>query len=54
MIGLDPVAPEPELRLPGYKVLHTQDFDYETTCLTLVACLTEIEAWSSAHPTTCP
>jgi hypothetical protein len=50
VIGLDPVAPEPELRLPGYKVLHTQDFDYETTCLTLVACLTEIEAWSSAHP----
>ncbi len=50
VIGLDPIAPDPELQLPGYKVLHTQDFDYETTCLTLVICLTEIEAWSSEHP----
>jgi Phosphoinositide phospholipase C, Ca2+-dependent len=54
VIGLDPIAPEPELRVPGYKVLHTQDFDYETTCLTLVACLTEIEAWSSEHPSHLP
>jgi hypothetical protein len=50
VIGLDPLAPEPELQLPGYKVLHTQDYDYETTCLTLVACLTEIDAWSVANP----
>lgn len=50
VIGLDPIAPDPELQVPGYKVLHTQDFDYETTCLTLVICLAEIEAWSSAHP----
>ena len=50
VIGLDPLAPEPELQLPGYKVLHTQDFDYETTCLTLVACLSEIESWSIANP----
>lgn len=54
VIGLDPLAPEPELQLPGYKVLHTQDFDYETTCLTLVACLSEIEAWSSEHPNHLP
>src|SRR6056297_1516141 len=50
VIGLDPLAPEPELQLPGYKVLHTQDYDYETTCLTLVACLGEVEAWSSDNP----
>jgi hypothetical protein len=50
VIGLDPIAPDPELQVPGYKVLHTQDFDYETTCLTLVICLTEIAAWSSGHP----
>jgi hypothetical protein len=50
VIGLDPLAPEPELQLPGYKVLHTQDYDYETNCLTLVACLTEIDAWSVANP----
>ena len=35
---------------PGYKVLHTQDFDYDSTCLTLGVCLTEIEAWSNQHP----
>ncbi len=54
VVGLDPVAPEPELQAPGYKVLHTQDYDYETTCLTLVLCLTEIEAWSAANPTHLP
>jgi hypothetical protein len=54
VVGLDPVAPEPELARPGFKVLHTQDFDYETTCLTLVACLTEIEAWSTANPNHLP
>ncbi len=54
VIGLDPIAPEPELQLPGYKVLHTQDFDYESTCVTLVICLTEIEAWSSQHPNHLP
>lgn len=40
----------PELDEPGFKVMHTQDFDFRTTCLTFVACLEEIEAWSSAHP----
>jgi hypothetical protein len=54
VIGLDPLAPEPELQLPGFKVLHTQDYDYETTCLTLVACLGEIEAWSSSNPNHLP
>ncbi len=54
VVGLDPVAPEPELQTPGYKVLHTQDFDFETTCLTLVLCLGEIEAWPSANPNHLP
>jgi hypothetical protein len=35
---------------PGYKVLHMQDVDFRTTCPTFVACLTEIRAWSKAHP----
>lgn len=54
VIGIDPIATEPELQTPGYKVLHTQDFDYESTCLTLVICLSEIEAWSSEHPNHLP
>jgi dienelactone hydrolase len=38
------------LRQPGFKVLHTQDIDYRTTCLTLNACLTDIRDWSRANP----
>ncbi|MFV2039932.1 MAG: phosphatidylinositol-specific phospholipase C1-like protein, partial [Acidimicrobiales bacterium] len=50
LAGLD----DPALVQPGFKVLHTQDFDYATTCLTLVACLEEINVWSDAHPNHLP
>jgi hypothetical protein len=35
---------------PGFKVLHIQDIDYTSNCLTFVACLTIIRDWSRAHP----
>ena len=35
--GLDPV--DAQMRKPGFKVLHTPDLDYRTTCSTLVSCL---------------
>jgi hypothetical protein len=35
---------------PGLKVLHIQDIDYRSNCLTFVACLKIIKAWSDAHP----
>ena len=35
---------------PGTKVLHEQDVDYHSVCPTLVACLTEVKAWSDANP----
>ena len=38
------------MRKPGYKVLHIPDIDYRSTCVTLVRCLGEVEAWSRAHP----
>jgi hypothetical protein len=44
----DPI--KPELLAPGHKVLHIQDIDFETTCLTFVSCLETIEAWSDANP----
>ena len=50
VVGLPPESGEPALDEPGFKVLHTQDFDFETTCLTLVACLSEIDAWSVENP----
>jgi hypothetical protein len=46
--GLEPV--DAALRQPGFKVIHTQDIDYRTTCVTFKACLTEIRDWSRANP----
>jgi hypothetical protein len=53
MFGLppDPVNdPTGALRAPGLKVLHAQDVDYRSTCLTLIACLKTIKGWSDANP----
>ena len=36
----------PEMLEPGFKVLHTQDVDYRSNCLTFVSCLTEVKEWS--------
>jgi hypothetical protein len=40
---------DPAMTQPGIKVLHVQDYDYRTTCLSFVACLQAIRAWSDAH-----
>jgi hypothetical protein len=45
--GLTP--PSAELKTAGFKVLHTPDDDYWTTCPTLTACLTTIRDWSRAN-----
>ena len=42
--------PTGALEAPGLKVLHVQDIDYRSTCLTLVACLQTIKRWSDANP----
>ncbi len=41
---------DPAMEQPGTKVLHIQDIDYRTTCLSLVACLQVVEGWSDANP----
>ena len=46
--GLEAVGDE--LRAPGFKVLHTPDLDYRTTCATLKRCLTIVREWSRANP----
>ena len=38
------------LKTPGFKVMHVQDIDYRSSCPTFVGCLTQIRAWSKAHP----
>jgi hypothetical protein len=50
LIGQPADAGLPELLQPGFKVLHVQDVDFETTCTTFVGCLRTIKAWSDAHP----
>jgi len=50
VLGLDPASGLPELDEPGFKVLHIQDIDFETTCLTFVSCLTNLRTWSDQHP----
>ncbi len=41
---------EPALLLPGLKVLHYPDFDYNTHYLTFQQALTAAKNWSDAHP----
>ena len=43
-------AYDPVMRRPGTKVLHIQDYDYRSLCLTLVRCLRSVRDWSRAHP----
>lgn len=38
------------LQGPGLKVLHVQDIDYRASCNRFTDCLTQIRAWSRAHP----
>ena len=38
------------LQGPGLKVIHVPDVDYRSVCPTFAACLTEVRAWSKAHP----
>ena len=38
------------MQVPGFKMLHIADIDFETNYLTLVSALTEIEKWSNQNP----
>jgi hypothetical protein len=50
LIGQDPASGIPALDAPGFKVLHVQDIDFESTCWTFVECLTAVKTWSDTHP----
>lgn len=47
--GIDP-ADRPEMYEPGIKVVHIPEIDFLSSCLTFVACLEEVEAWSALDP----
>ena len=50
--GLGPM--DPVMSAPGIKVLHVQDVDYHSSCLTLVQCLQQVKGWSDANPSHVP
>lgn len=50
LVGEEAFLDRPEMLEPGFKVLHSQDFDYRSSCLTFVGCLREIRDWSVANP----
>ena len=52
-IGLSADGPA-ALREPGFKVFHDNELDFESSCLTLEVCLTQIEQWSKANPSHVP
>lgn len=41
---------DPLWKVPGTKVFHIVDFDYNTTCVTFVKCLSQVKTWSDANP----
>ncbi len=49
LLGQDPNTGIPALLEPGHKVLHVQDVDFETRCLTFVECLRIVKRWSDRH-----
>ena len=42
--------PNDEMLKPGLKIIHMQDIDYRSVCLTFIKCLQEMKAWSDNHP----
>jgi hypothetical protein len=45
-----PYDPDGVMKTPGLKVLHVQDIDFRSNCLTLTGCLTALRQWSDTHP----
>lgn len=45
-----PYDPQGKMKKPGFKILHIQDIDFRSNCLTLTDALKEIRRWSDLHP----
>ncbi len=54
ILGLPADSGEPALERPGFKVLHVQEIDFLSRCLTFVICLRQLKAWSDANPAHLP
>lgn len=53
-VALPGVPYDPAMDQPGIKVLHIQDVDYHSSCLTLKVCLQQVKQWSDTHPSHVP
>ena len=42
--------PNHEMEKPGFKVVHIPDLNQRSSCLLFADCLSEVRAWSKAHP----
>jgi hypothetical protein len=49
-----PTAPSGTWEKPGFKVMHIQGIDQRSVCQPFTACLSEVRAWSKAHPKHAP
>jgi hypothetical protein len=43
--------PEGVMKKPGFKIMHIQDIDFRSHCLTFQQCLEQLKKWSDEHPT---
>lgn len=50
LVGDESFINAEEMEEPGLKVLHGQDLDYRTTCMTLTSCISGIRDWSLSNP----
>jgi hypothetical protein len=52
--GIRQRVKDKKMELPGFKVLHIADVDYETNYLTFKDVLSELKKWSNEHPNHTP
>lgn len=48
--GMHKNSNEPDLKTPGFKIIHISDVDYQTNYLTFKSALKELNEWSKSHP----
>ena len=54
LMGLPSASGIDILNMPGFKIMHIPDIDFNPTNYTFVDALTEIKTWSDAHPNHLP
>lgn len=50
----EPYNTDGQMDKPGFKVMHVQDIDQHSSCITLRECINTVLTWSNAHPNHVP